>query len=144
MLLDVRALGGVPNPRGYLESIVGKDRVEASVRKSARRNGRAAAEQQVSSEVALHLGSAIANIAAVHDPQAFILLGEAFLPIVDQIRRIIGQIVPWPVDVRLSQLGEDAALQGALAAGLDHAYGQITHTIQVGAGEAVAAAAARG
>ena len=52
-----------------------------SIRKLARDSGRAAAEQQVTAEVALHLGSAIANIAAVYDPDAVILLGEAFLPV---------------------------------------------------------------
>ena len=70
MLLDVRALDGASNPRGYLESVVGQDRVQASIRKLARDAGRAAAEQQVTAEVALHMGSAIANIAAVYDPEA--------------------------------------------------------------------------
>jgi predicted NBD/HSP70 family sugar kinase len=134
MLLDVRALGTASNPRGYLESVVGQDRVKASIRRLARRNGLRTAEQEVEAEAGLHLGTAIANIAAVYDPQAIILLGKAFLPVLDRIRRIATQIVPWPVDVRLSQLGEDAALQGALAAGLSHAYGQITHELQAEAG----------
>jgi predicted NBD/HSP70 family sugar kinase len=134
MLLDVRALSGASDPRGYLESVVGQDRVRASIRRLARRNGIHAAEQEAAGEVALHLGTAMANIAAVYDPQAIILLGEAFLPVLDQIRRITTQIVPWPVDIRLSQLGEDAALQGALAAGLSRAYGQITHHLQAEGG----------
>jgi predicted NBD/HSP70 family sugar kinase len=134
MLLDVRSLGGASNPRGYLELVVGQDRVRASIRRLARRNGLRAAEQEAAEEIALHLGTAMANIAAVYDPQAIILLGKAFLPVLDQIRRITMQIVPWPVDIRLSQLGEDAALQGALAAGLSHAYGQITHQLQAEAG----------
>ena len=50
-------------------------------------------------DVALHLGTAHANIASVFDPQAVILLGESFVPLVDHIRRITSQIVPWPVDV---------------------------------------------
>ena len=76
-------------------------------------------------------------------PEAVILLGEAFLPVLDQIRRISAQIVPWPVDVRLSQLGEDAALKGALAAGLEHAYQEITHSLQVEAPERFASAGSR-
>jgi len=95
----------------------------------------------VTAEVALHLGSAIANIAAVYDPEAIILLGEAFLPVIDQIRRISAQIVPWPIDVRVSQLGEDAALKGALAAGLEYAYQEITHSLHVEATERFASVA---
>ncbi len=141
MLLNIRALDGASDPRGYLESVVGQDRVQQSIRRLARDGGRAAAEQQVTAEVALHLGSAIANIAAVYDPEAIILLGEAFLPVIDQIRRISAQIVPWPVDVRVSQLGEDAALKGALAAGLEYAHQEITHSLHVEATERFASAA---
>jgi len=72
-----------------------------------------------------------------------ILLGEAFLPVVDQIRRISAEIVPWPVDVRVSQLGEDAALKGALAAGLEYAYQEIAHSLHVEAPERFAAVGSR-
>lgn len=143
MLLNVRAFDGASDPRGYLESVVGQDRVQQSIRRLARDCGKAAAEQQVTAEVALHLGSAIANIAAVYDPDAVILLGEAFLPVVDQIRRISAQIVPWPVDVRVSQLGEDAGLKGALAAGLEYAYQEITHGLHIEAPERFASVGSR-
>ena len=132
MLLDIRGLNREANPRGYLESVVGQDLVRERITKLARRGGRVAAEQQVGRDVALHMGSAIANIASVYDPQAVILLGEPFLPVLDEIRRIVQRSVPWPVEIRLSQLGEDAALHGALAAGLTHAYDQIAHSLQIG------------
>lgn len=143
MLLDVRALAGASNPRGYLESVVGQDRVQASIRKLAREGGRAAAEQQVTAEVALHMGTAIANIAAVYDPDTVILLGEPFLPVVDQVRRIAAQIVRWPVDVRVSQMGEEASLRGALAAGLEYAHEQITQSLQVEDRERIVSAGSR-
>ncbi len=145
MLLDIRALSGASNPRGYLESVIGEDRVQTRVRKLARKQGRSAAGRTVAEDVALHLGTAIANIASVFDPQAVILLGESFVPLVDHIRRITSQIVPWPVDVCLSQLGEDAALKGALAAGLNRALRQITHSLQIeAAGPGARADAAQG
>lgn len=142
MLLDFRALDGKADPRGYLESVVGQDRVRDRIRKLARRGGRAAAAEQVTGDVALHLGSAIANIASVYDPEAIILLGEPFAAVLEEIRRVTRELVPWPVEVRLSELGEDAALHGALAAGINSAYGQIAHTLQtVTAGQAVFTAA---
>lgn len=140
MALNVNAIDEAADPRGYLESVVGRDRVEASIRRAARESGKAAAERQVMSDVALHMGSAIANIAAMYDPDAVILLGEAFLPIVDQIRRISSRVVRWPVEVRVSQLGEDAALHGALAAGLEHAYAEIAQSLHSEATEKAASA----
>ena len=50
-------------------------------------------------------------------------------------------IVPWPIDVRVSQLGEDAALKGALAAGLEYAHQQITHSLHGEATERFASVA---
>ena len=130
MLLDLRALEQKADPRGYLESIVGQDRVRERIGKLARGGGRAGAELQVNSDVALHLGSAIANIASVYDPEAIVLLGEPFGEVLSEIRRVARKLLPWPVEVRLSKLGEDAALHGALAAGLNHSYSQISHTLQ--------------
>jgi predicted NBD/HSP70 family sugar kinase len=133
MLLDVRALDAKADPRGYLESVVGQDRVRERIRELAGCGRRAGAAQQVEGEVALYLGSAIANIASVYDPEAIILLGEPFGPVLEQIRRVTRKVLPWPVEVRLSELGEDASLRGALAAGLNHAYGKIAHTLQTAA-----------
>jgi predicted NBD/HSP70 family sugar kinase len=143
MLLDIRALDAEANPRGYLESVVGQDRVRERIRKLARRGGRTGAEQQAAGDVALHLGSAIANIASVYDPEAIILLGEPFGAVLDEIRRVTRKLVPWPVEIRLSKLGEDAALHGALAAGLNHAFGQIARTLQTVAAGQVALTAAQ-
>lgn len=130
MLLDIGGLDRAADPRGYLESIVGQDRVRERIRKLARRGGKVAAEHQVIRDTALHLGSAITNIASVYDPEAVILLGEPFPGMLHEIRRITHRSLPWPVEIRMSQLGEDAALHGALAAGLTHSYRQITHRLQ--------------
>lgn len=130
MLLDIGGLGQKADPRGHLESVVGQDRVQERIHKLSRRGGKPHAEQQVSRQVALHLGSAITNIAALYDPQAVILHGEAFGPLLDEIQAIVRRYLPWPVELRLSQQQEDAPLGGALAAGLTHAYGQISYALQ--------------
>lgn len=142
MVLDVQRLSREADPRGYLESVVGQDRVRSRIAKLSRRGGRTAAEQEVSRDVAEHLGGAIGNIASVCDPQAVILLGEPFLGILDEIRRVTRKVAPWPVEVRLSQLGEDAALQGAVAAGLSHAYDRIADSLHAGSEDAALAAEA--
>jgi hypothetical protein len=63
--------------------------------------------------------------------------------VLDEIRRVTRKLVPWPVEIRLSKLGEDAALHGALAAGLNHAFGQIARTLQTVAAGQVALTAAQ-
>jgi glucokinase len=154
MVLDTRVGAISPGPRGYLESVVGVDRVWERMRALTRRRAGPLAPvdgedhtwwnaldalvrggnrkaQALSEDIVLHLGCAVANVAAMYDPEAVILLGEAFPPLLDRIVEIARKLVPWPVDVRLSVLGDEAPMRGALAAGLAHAYGQIAHTLQM-------------
>ena len=143
MVLDTEAAHWPPNPRGFLESIVGVDRVKQRI--GARIHKACADPWSVLEGSALdgndalgalrqelidHLGCAAANLAAVFDPDAIILLGEAFPKLIDSIRKVASKLVPWPLDIRLSSVGEDASLQGALAAGLQQAYAQIAGTIR--------------
>jgi predicted NBD/HSP70 family sugar kinase len=153
MVLDASAAAGPANRRGYLESIVGGDRVLDRVRAIQRRTssnrevmagrtdwaavdtlvrGKHPAGRALFDELVLHLGSAVANIAAAFDPGAVILHGPAFESLLDPLVQITRKLLPWPVNVRLSSLGPDAALQGALAAGISTAFQQIGHMLQTG------------
>jgi predicted NBD/HSP70 family sugar kinase len=142
MLLHLGALEKAVDPRGYLESVVGQDRVRERARRLARTRGRAAAEQEIDNEVATHLGAAISNIILAYDPHTVILLGDAFVPFIERIRNITRKIVPWEVEIRCSGLGDDAALRGALAAGLNHAYDQIARSLRIHAPGPMSLAAA--
>lgn len=128
MSLDIHSSSAAPERRGYLESIVGRDRLAARLQASAT----VTAQRAVMEDVATHFSAAVANIAAVLDPEAIILMGEVFPPLLPRIQEAAARLVPWPVDVRLSLLGDDAALQGAVAAGLTRAYQQISWMLQSG------------
>jgi glucokinase len=151
MVLNAGAAAGPASPRGYLESIVGADRVNQRVRKAARAAGAglssvmrresgwaavgAAAHDpggplsEVLDDLTLHLACTVANIAAMYDPEVVILLGEPFPSLLEPIREVARKLIPWPLEIRLSALGDDASLQGALAAGLARAYGQIASSL---------------
>jgi predicted NBD/HSP70 family sugar kinase len=148
---NVRAAAGPANPRGHLESVVGADCVNRRVRKAARgmdselaaiirRQGGWAALQVAAErsggtlreeidDLTLHLACAVTNIAAMYDPELVILHGEPFPFLLERIRELTCKLIPWPIEIRLSELGADASLQGALAAGLARAYGQIASSL---------------
>jgi predicted NBD/HSP70 family sugar kinase len=152
---NVIAAAGPASPRGHLESVVGADCVNRRIRKAARgagswlppgfmsvirnQGGWAALEQaarrptgplvEIIDDLALHLASAVANIAAVYDPEMVILHGEPFPFLLGRIQELTKKLIPWPVEIRLSELGTDACLKGALAAGLARAYGQIASSL---------------
>jgi glucokinase len=125
MVLNTAAAAEPPGPRGYLESVVGGDRIAQRLRGSARE-----AAGDVRKDLVLHLGCAVAKLAAAYDPEVVILMGEAFPPLLDEIREIAANLVPWPVEIRLSALGEAAPLKGALAAGISKAHDQIAFSLQ--------------
>ena len=151
MALNTKAAAGPASPRGYLESVVGADCVNQRIRKAARgsdsgvtstvrrHGGWAALEKaarhpggplaEVIDDLTLHLACAVANIAAVYDPESVILHGEPFPFLLERIQSLTRKLIPWPIEIRLSELGADACLQGALAAGLAQAYGQIASSL---------------
>jgi glucokinase len=152
MVLKPEAAAGTIISRGYLESVVGADRVERKIGKIARaakgdlakslkKDGHWAALQaavkdgrgpltEIVDELVFHLGGAVTNIAAVFDPEVIILLGEPFPMLLEPLREFAGRLLPWPLEMRLSKLGEDASLKGALAAGLSRAYEQIAFVLR--------------
>jgi predicted NBD/HSP70 family sugar kinase len=152
LVLDAAAGARLPSPRGYLESIVGADRISERLREIAERSGGRIAFDlkkraawavlhaystrgnpeilKLYEEFVLHLGCAVANVAAAYDPAVIILLGQPFPLLLDRIREITSKLVPWPIEIRLSALGDDASLRGALAAGLTRAYERIVFSLQ--------------
>jgi glucokinase len=152
MVLKPEAAADTIISRGYLESVVGADRVERKIEgiarsangdlaKSLKKDGHWAALEaavkdgrgplaEIVDELVFHLGGAVTNIAAVFDPEVIILLGEPFSMLLEPIRGFAGRLLPWPLEMRLSKLGEDASLKGALAAGLSRAYEQIAFVLR--------------
>jgi predicted NBD/HSP70 family sugar kinase len=121
--------------RGLLETAVGSDRVrekvlaawsgQASIPAPApgadlaaelagllRRGDESAL--QVLDEVASQMSIAVADLAAMMDPELIVLAGDLFALIADRIRELVGRVIPWPMRIELSALGADAALMGAM------------------------------
>ncbi|MBL0156861.1 MAG: ROK family transcriptional regulator [Bryobacterales bacterium] len=135
MVFDQEAAAGVPNDRGYLESVIGSDRLRERVRTA---KTKAAVEAAQAGGSDLHgelleavrrgdpaavaivddLGSkvslAAANLAVVMDPELILLAGELFDLVVGRIREVVERVIPWPVRIERSALGEDAVLMGAI------------------------------
>lgn len=151
MVLDAQAGRRPPGPRGYLESVVGADRVADRLRRTGGLRSMAdgagtlpwsALEQPAKAasqvkkalldDVVLHLACAVANVVAAYDPEVVILLGEPFPKSLQQITEISRKLVPWDLQIRLSKLGPDAALRGALAAGIGRAFDEITRSLESG------------
>jgi glucokinase len=147
MLLNIDTQPQVPNPRGYLESVVGTDRVAARWKQERpTRTATRLADHEVLMSLKLlaekgdsraatllenvvrHIASAIANLSAAYDPEVIVLLGEPFLPLLDQVKKDAAKLVPWTLEIRPSQIGEGASLQGAIAAALNTAYEEISRS----------------
>lgn len=113
---------------GCLETLAGLDALAARWAPARRENGWVgdlveAAQQgdrkarTVLDETATLLGIAIANLCLVLDP-SLIVLGGALIaqggPLLDDVRRIVGRIIPTPSQIVPSALGEEAPLWGSL------------------------------
>jgi glucokinase len=127
MIFDRNAAAQEASERGQLELAVGSDRVRARVRprlavpsgvslaqwlgEALRRNDPAAAATV--DELAGEIGLAVADLAVVIDPELIVLSGELFELVLDRIRELVGRVVPWPVRVEQSALGDHGVLLGA-------------------------------
>jgi glucokinase-like ROK family protein len=91
----------------------------AEVFEAARYGDGGAAE--VVAQVAVYLGSAVANIAAVLDP-ALIVFGGGISHVGDQllqpVRDVVSRIIPNVPEIRLSAAGDDAQVFGSLYSAL--------------------------
>jgi predicted NBD/HSP70 family sugar kinase len=79
-------------------------------------------------EVARRIAAHIAPIAAVADPALIVLgggLGANGDLLLEPVRRLLGDWVPYAPRVEISSLGESAVLMGALAIGLRSALDNV-------------------
>ncbi|MCL4794964.1 MAG: ROK family protein [Bryobacteraceae bacterium] len=135
LILDRMTMAPEVLTRGLLETAVGSDRVREKV--LAAWSGQAgvptpepgadlAAElaallrhgdesaSLVLDEVASQMSIAVADMAAMLDPELIVLAGDLFALIAGRIRELVGRVIPWPMRIELSALGADAALMGAM------------------------------
>jgi predicted NBD/HSP70 family sugar kinase len=153
-ILDLNQAGKDWTPRGYLELQVGADRLAERVR-AASRSGEKVAKlldgggelqglfqarkqgnptaRKIVTDLVLHLGIAIAHIAATYDPSLVVLQGEIFPPLLEEIEQVARRAVPWLPRVAVSELGQDAALRGAIVAARTQAHEQIAKALSEGA-----------
>jgi predicted NBD/HSP70 family sugar kinase len=143
MIFDRASVAEEAIERGHLELAIGSDRVRERMRKAAA--SRPASEgatpgshlaarlseaallndpvaAEVIDEVAAQLGVAVADMSAALDPELVVLSGELFDLVTDRIKEFVERVIPWPVRIERSALGEDAALMGAIgsARGIAH------------------------
>lgn len=140
MTLDFREWHVDFGERGYLESRIsaaaipdwaharplveraGHDR-EAAMRTifdAAR--GQDAEASAVVEELAVYLGSAVANLVAVLDPELVVFgggLSHAGDVLLEPVRRVVSRIVPNVPALEISALGDDAALLGSVYSAME-------------------------
>ena len=130
MPIDHRATPDGPNDRGDLELASGMDRLRERLKstlsdnaagnrglvqalaEAVRRNDPVATA--VVEDLALHLGAAITNLTVAIDPELIVLDGEPFDLVIDRIQESVKRVVPWPVRIERSALGDEAVLLGAI------------------------------
>lgn len=84
--------------------------------------------QAVVDELAVYLGSAIANIVAVLDPQMVVLGGgisHAGELLLEPLKRVVSRIVPNVPCLAISALGDDAQLMGSLYSAMEIAEARL-------------------
>ena len=87
----------------------------ASLFEAARDGHRAA--QRVVERIAVYLGTAVANIVTVLDPTMVVFGGgisHAGDQLLDPVREVVARIVPNCPEIRVTELGDEAQLHGAL------------------------------
>lgn len=137
MVLDLTQAGADWSARGYLESVVGSDRILAE----ARALGSAAATavefmesartthgdaRRLFDKVVYHLGIAIANMICAYDPSLVVLQGGLLACVEVELRSIVANAIPWETRVVFSEIGGEAALLGTLVAARTQAYERIS------------------
>jgi glucokinase len=135
--------------RGCLEALAGLKALAARWPPAARRNGDGwvaelfeAAQRgerdarRTVEETARLIGIATANLSIVLDP-SLIVLGGALIaqgpPLLKEVRRIVGRIVPTPGPIVMSELGEEAPLWGTLLVATSEARERLRRQLRQGA-----------
>jgi predicted NBD/HSP70 family sugar kinase len=139
MHLDFRRWKVDYGEQGFLESVVGAEAIARQAQRLRGRGGRVVPSADGAAEVfeaarygdaraggvvqqvAVYLGEAVANIAAVLDPQ-LIVFGGGISHVGDQllqpVRDVVSHIVPNVPEIRLSAAGDDAQVFGSLYSAL--------------------------
>jgi len=146
MNLDFREWKADFGERGYLESRVGAaaipewqhakhlvedvagDRAAAVAHIIEAARGGDAAAAAVIDELAIYLGTAVANIVAVLDPALVVFgggLSHAGELLLQPLRRVVSHIVPNLPRLEISSLGDDAQLMGAVNSAMEIAEGRL-------------------
>ncbi len=140
MILDLAQVNGDWSVRGYLESIVGADRI-VSTGRSAGISGVSATDllqkaksasgelRRLYDTVVLHVGVAIANLICAYDPAVVVLQGDLLSALIDDIRGVISSVVPWGTSVIVSEISDEAVLLGTVDAARAQAYERIARLI---------------
>jgi glucokinase len=126
--------------RGYLESVVGADCIEARARAIKAKGGSAAtvlenakhsagANRKLFENTALHLGLAVSSVICAFDPAMIVLEGEVFRPMLAEIKEIVSSSVPWETKICMSDIGDDAVLLGTVEAARSHACERIARAL---------------
>jgi len=136
-----------PGDRGCLETLAGLAALAArwtprgdaelwvAELYAAARTGDREADQAVR-EVAKLVGIAVANLSLVIDPSLVVVGGvlpTPGSPFVEQLRSTVAGIVPMPVSIVPSQLGDEAPLWGGLLTATAHARHQLRPRLRQGA-----------
>lgn len=149
MNLDFREWQADFGERGYLESRVGaaaipewqharrlvedvagqgRDRAAAVAHIIEAARGGDAAAAAVIDELAIYLGTAVANIVAVLDPALVVFgggLSHAGELLLQPLRRVVSRIVPNLPRLEISSLGDDAQLMGAVNSAMEVAEARL-------------------
>jgi N-acetylglucosamine repressor len=140
MILDLAKAAEDWRIRGYLESMVGADRILSQAQATGIFCGSAleflhtakhatGESRRLYDRVVLHLGIAVANLICAYDPAVVVLQGELLAAIVDDLRMVVNSAVPWQTSVTVSEISGDAVLLGAIAAARAQAYERIARLI---------------
>jgi glucokinase len=137
MILDLSRAVDDWHVRGYLESMVGSDRILARAREASggatssaveflrdahqRSNG----QERLYQEIVTHLGIAVSNLTCAYDPSLVVLQGELFSAIADEVRATVRRTIPWGADIAVSQIADEAVLLGTVVSARSHAYERI-------------------
>jgi glucokinase len=90
------------------------------------------AAQQTVAEARTFIGVATANLCSILDP-SLIVLGGALMargqPFLDEVRQIVGRIIPSPPAIVATSLDKDAPLWGTLLVAITEAWARLRHQL---------------
>ncbi len=104
---------------GYLESYLAPP-PRTGAKRAPRRN-----QGQLDEDAISRLGTAVANIATIIDPELIVFGGRVILSqpeLLARVHKVAATIAPNCPDIRATELGEDAALYGSVCVALNLAH----------------------